>query len=142
MSTTLHFFLLFAASVGIAEICGNLKSTETPAAAETSSPTTTGGDAPTRKRRSAEGSSIVQLQTTLTSAGEVEFSKIENELIEEYQELLDKAHRQVAPGGSVLKYTFTGVDCGIAQLFAQSAKDVSSFVTGATIRCNGQTSHI
>ncbi|CAO4368650.1 unnamed protein product [Caenorhabditis nigoni] len=141
MSTTFHVFLLFAASVGIAEMCGNLKSTETPAAAETSSPTTTGGDAPTRKRRSVEGS-IIELQTNLSSAGELEFSKIENELSEEYQELLDKAHRQVAPGGSVLKYTFTDADCGIAQLFAQSAKDVSSFVTGAIIRCNGQTSHI
>ncbi|PIC41496.1 hypothetical protein B9Z55_008893 [Caenorhabditis nigoni] len=139
MSTTFHVFLLIAASVGIAEMCGNLRSTETPA--ETSSPTTTGGDAPVRKRRSVEGSSI-ELHTTLSSAGEVEFSKIENKLTEKYQELLDKAHRQVASGGSVLKYTFTDVDCGIAQLFAQSAKEVSSFVTGATIRCNRQISHI
>ncbi|PIC38163.1 hypothetical protein B9Z55_010266 [Caenorhabditis nigoni] len=144
MSTAFHVFLLFAAFVGIAEMCGNLHSTETPAAAEsTAAPTDPNG----RKRRSAEGSSIVhiELQTTLTSACDVEFSKIENELTEEYQELLDKAHRQVATGfegASVLKYMFTDADCGIAQLFAQSAKDLTSFVTGATIHCNGQTSHI
>ncbi|CAP34493.1 Protein CBG16562 [Caenorhabditis briggsae] len=143
MSAAFHVFLLFAAFVGMAEMCGNLHSTETPATVDTSSHKPPGD----RKRRSAGGSTIVhiELQTTLTSAGEVEFSKIENELTEEYQKLLDKAHRQVTTGfegASVLKYMFTDADCGIAQLFAQSAKDLSSFVTGATIRCNGQTSHI
>ncbi|UMM23774.1 hypothetical protein L5515_004323 [Caenorhabditis briggsae] len=146
MSAAFHIFLLFAAFVGMAEMCGNLHSTETPATVNNSSPTTTDKEK-NRKRRSAGGSTIVyiELQTTLTSAGEVEFAKIENELTEEYQKLLDKAHRQVATGfegASVLKYMFTDADCGIAQFFAQSAKDLSSFVTGATIHCNGQTSHI
>ncbi|EFP09417.1 hypothetical protein CRE_25074 [Caenorhabditis remanei] len=145
MSTSIRVFLLFAIFTGVVEMCGSLSSQSTPA--ETNTASTPTGQTVGRKRRSVDGSSIVHIefQTTLTTAGEMEFSKAENELTEEYEELLDKALRQVATGvdgGSVLKYMFIETDCGIAQLFAQAVKDLNSFVTGATIRCNDQISNI
>ncbi|KAF1761627.1 hypothetical protein GCK72_009883 [Caenorhabditis remanei] len=141
MSAAIRVFLLFAIFAGVVEMCGNLHSQ--PVA---STPNAT-GNGTSRKRRSAAVVNIahIEFKTTLTSATDLEFSRIENELTREYEELLDKAHRQVATGvdgGSVLKYMFIETDCGIAQLFAQVVKDLNSFVTGATIRCNDQISNI
>lgn len=139
MSASFRLFVFLAILAGVAEMCSSIDSqTET---------TTGATGSPSRKRRSLVGSSIVHIEfeTTLTSAGDVEFSKVEYDLAEEYGELLDRSHRQVATGvdgGSVLKYMFTDADCGVAQSFAQDAKDLTSFVTGATIRCNDQITNI
>ncbi|EGT52290.1 hypothetical protein CAEBREN_06013 [Caenorhabditis brenneri] len=142
-SAVFRVFLLLAVFVGIAEMCGNVQQAETT----TISPSSTSDPNGRRKRRSVEGSSIAQVefQTTLTSAGEEEFSKIESEISEEFEELLDRAHRQVAngvDGGSVLKYMFTEVDCGVVQLFAKAAKDFTSFITEGSIKCNYQTTNV
>ncbi|CAL2037237.1 unnamed protein product [Caenorhabditis brenneri] len=142
-SAVIRVFLLLAVFVGIAEMCGNVNQVETTTTASQATDTTVAK----RRRRSVEGSSIahIEFQTTLTSAGEEEFSKIESEISEEFEELLDKAHRQVATGvdgGSVLKYMFAEVDCGVVQLFAKAAKDFTSFITGGFIRCNDQVTNI
>uniref|UniRef100_A0A1I7U3G8 SEA domain-containing protein n=2 Tax=Caenorhabditis tropicalis TaxID=1561998 RepID=A0A1I7U3G8_9PELO len=141
MSASFRLFLLFAVFTGIAEMCGNVNQAAAPAPAVNMTNNTN------RRRRSADGANIIHIefQTTLTSAGDLEFSKIENEVFEEFEELLAKAHRQVTTGtegGSVLKYMFIDVDCGTAQLFAQSVKDLISFVTGGTIKCGNQASSI
>lgn len=115
MSALIQVFLLLAVFAGISEMCGSVQHTETTTT--TVAPATGGA----RKRRSVEGSGLVHIefQTTLTSAGDAEFSKIDEYVREEFGELLNKAHQQVATGvegGSVLKYMAINADCGAAQL--------------------------
>ncbi|CAI2347750.1 unnamed protein product [Caenorhabditis sp. 36 PRJEB53466] len=138
-SSALQIIFLLALLSGIVEMCGNVATTTTS--------TTNSTNSTARKRRDVYSADVIHIEmlTTLTAAGDVEFSRIENVVGPAYGELLANAHRQVATGtdgGSVLKYLINNVDCGEAQLFAQAVKDTTSFVTGATVRCNDQITTI
>uniref|UniRef100_A0A8R1DGT6 Uncharacterized protein n=2 Tax=Caenorhabditis japonica TaxID=281687 RepID=A0A8R1DGT6_CAEJA len=128
-------FLIVGVLAGVVELCGSVNS-----APPTASENKTEG----RKRRHVYNTEVIQieLQTTLKSVTDAEFSKIENVVGPAYEQLLDGAQHHVEVGGAVMKYTLIDADCGEAQLFARAIKDTTSFVTGATVTCNGQVSII
>uniref|UniRef100_A0A8R1HZP2 Cystatin domain-containing protein n=1 Tax=Caenorhabditis japonica TaxID=281687 RepID=A0A8R1HZP2_CAEJA len=139
MQSSISVVLLIVLFAGVVELCGNVN-TATPAAAENK---TEGG----RKRRHVYNVDEIQveLHTTLTSASDVEFSKIENVVGPAYEQLVAGAKRHVQTdvnGITVMKYTLINADCGEAQLFARAIKDTTSFVTGATVTCNNQVSNM
>uniref|UniRef100_A0A8R1DQ66 Uncharacterized protein n=1 Tax=Caenorhabditis japonica TaxID=281687 RepID=A0A8R1DQ66_CAEJA len=102
-------FLIVGVLAGVVELCGSVNSAP-PAASENK----TEG----RKRRHVYNTEVIQieLQTTLKSATEAEFSKIENAVGPAYEQLVDGVQRHVEAGGAVMKYTLINADCGEAQL--------------------------
>uniref|UniRef100_A0A8R1HUT8 Uncharacterized protein n=1 Tax=Caenorhabditis japonica TaxID=281687 RepID=A0A8R1HUT8_CAEJA len=102
-------FLIVGVLAGVVELCGNVNSAP-PAASENK----TEG----RKRRHVYNTEVIQieLQTTLKSATDAGFSKIENAVGPAYEQLVDGAQRHIEAGGAVMKYTLINADCGKAQL--------------------------